>query len=89
MPQWLGELVHIEKLSIGGDGFNHSGYSEINSLPDSIASLSKLHSLELAHLECLASLPPCIAKLTGLERLRIVGGHVNLLSSLGTVSTKC
>ena len=83
LPEWLGELVHLEKLCVSGCGVD---CNELAALPDSIQHLSKLHTLELEGLYCLSSLPPSIGKLTALECLRIDNCNEDLYSSIGVLS---
>jgi hypothetical protein len=86
LPEWIGELVHVEKMSI--DGFSSADWANgLRDLPNSFEHLTRLQSLELARLYSLESLPPALGKLTNLERLIIEGGNDDLPLSLGVVST--
>ena len=73
VPEWLGELVHLEVLSLDGS-YNDAGEphnSTLSVLPASLGALHALKTLTLQNFETLAALPESITRLTALEILHI------------------
>jgi len=80
MPRWLGELAHLEILSLDGIGFIHE-YGNSNdhfnapliSLPEALGELHVLKTLTIKNLAILEALPKSIGWLSLLETLHIQG----------------
>ena len=73
VPEWLGELVHLEVLSLDGS-YNDAGEPHNSSLcvlPASLGALHALKTLTLQNFKALKALPESIARLTSLETLHI------------------
>jgi len=77
LPEWLGELVHLEVLSLNGsyndecEDQDEPHDSSLSVLPASLGALHALKTLTLQNFETLAALPESITRLTALEILHI------------------
>jgi Leucine-rich repeat (LRR) protein len=84
LPDWLGELKHLESLNLDGTSAymmslddeeipNDPWNYEMTMLPTSIGDLGVLKRMHLSHFEGLQKLPESIKRLTALEELRLEG----------------
>jgi Leucine-rich repeat (LRR) protein/ribosomal protein S18 acetylase RimI-like enzyme len=64
LPEWLGDLVHLEALNL-------EGCTILSRLPDSLEKLTRLLKLDLSKCESLTALPEGIGKLTELQSLNL------------------
>jgi len=68
LPEWLGELRHLEVLHL--DGFENEG-SYLEQLPASLGNLAALAHLTIENFIRLEILPASVGRLSSLETLRI------------------
>jgi len=74
LPEWLGELVHLEKLCLNGgchDQDDGDPNGALTALPEALGALHVLKTLTLENFAALRALPESIARLTSLETLHI------------------
>jgi hypothetical protein len=79
IPDELGELRHLKRLSLGGMGFS--------TLPDSIGELGELESLALAYADQLQALPASIGRCRRLGSISLAYAGVTALpESIGELA---
>jgi len=71
LPEWLGELVHLQVLHLDGEWSEVISNRSLRKLPEALGSLHCLKSLTLKNSESLRTLPASIVTLTSLETLYI------------------
>ncbi|WP_346292191.1 leucine-rich repeat domain-containing protein [Sphaerothrix gracilis] len=76
-PELIGHLMNLQKLNLGGD-FWKSSRNRLAELPEAIASLTQLQSLDLSGNQ-LTELPEAIASLTQLQTLDLSANQLTEL----------
>lgn len=72
IPQWLGQLAHLQTLHLcGWSEAQQGGNFRIRELPESIGDLSALKNLAIEWFEELERLPKSVSSLKSLQSLRV------------------
>ncbi len=77
VPELIGQLTNLKKLVLGGD-FWRDARNRLKELPDAIAQLTQLESLDLSFNQ-LTELPEAIGALTQLRTLNLSGNQLTEL----------
>ncbi|XP_059627523.1 receptor-like protein EIX2 [Cornus florida] len=75
IPDWLGQLKHLESLSLSGNSLH-------GPIPSFIGNLSSLRALYLSHNQLNGTIPSFIGNLSSLRALYLSGNQLN-----GTIPT--
>ncbi len=76
IPETIGQLVHLEKLDIGGDYYSKEMNNRLTALPPSIGNLRQLKWLDVSN-NLLADLPDSLVQLKQLIKLNLDGNPLN------------